>query len=55
MFATCPVCAEKVELPDGVRLSQVIDCPTCGSELEVIAADPPVLAVAPEAEEDWGE
>ena len=30
-------------------------CPDCGAELEVTATGPVALALAPEAEEDWGE
>jgi alpha-aminoadipate carrier protein LysW len=35
--------------------SEIVVCPECGVELEVISVDPPELAVAPEVEEDWGE
>jgi alpha-aminoadipate carrier protein LysW len=55
MFASCPECEEKVELATPVRLSEIVDCPSCHSELEVVATDPALLALAPEPEEDWGE
>jgi len=32
-----------------------MECPECGSELEVIELDPFQLAEAPETEEDWGQ
>lgn len=32
-----------------------MECPDCGSELEVVSLKPLQLAEAPEAEEDWGE
>jgi alpha-aminoadipate/glutamate carrier protein LysW len=51
----CPECDGKVELVEPVRLSEVVQCPECSSELEVTALDPVTLAVAPEIEEDWGE
>lgn len=55
LFAECPVCAAKVELPPDTIEGEIIECPDCGAELEVIGVDPPELAEAPEEEEDWGE
>ena len=54
-MATCPVCDGEVELADDVVPGELIECPDCGSELEVLEVDPPELAEAPESEEDWGE
>jgi alpha-aminoadipate carrier protein LysW len=34
---------------------ELISCPECGSELEVIRVNPCELAEAPQEEEDWGE
>lgn len=34
---------------------ELIDCPDCGSELEVAALSPLTLREAPQAEEDWGQ
>jgi alpha-aminoadipate carrier protein LysW len=53
--AECPECGAEVSLHDDLEVGEIIDCGTCGAELEVIAADPPVLETAPELEEDWGE
>ncbi|MEV6806282.1 lysine biosynthesis protein LysW [Streptomyces sp. NPDC017248] len=52
---TCPKCEDDVRLGESVRLNEIVECPGCRSELEVVALDPPVLALAPEVEEDWGE
>jgi alpha-aminoadipate/glutamate carrier protein LysW len=52
---TCPECEYEVQIPDSARLNEIIECPSCRSELELVAVDPPVLALAPEVEEDWGE
>jgi alpha-aminoadipate carrier protein LysW len=41
--------------PGRLRLSELVECPGCRSELEVIALQPFALALAPEPEEDWGE
>ncbi|MFE5810166.1 lysine biosynthesis protein LysW [Streptomyces sp. NBC_01232] len=53
--ATCPECEGTVTVPDGVRQSEIVECGGCLSELEVITAEPLLLALAPEVEEDWGE
>jgi len=51
----CPECAAEFELaPDTVE-AEIIVCPDCGVELEVISLDPIELDLAPEVEEDWGE
>jgi len=53
--AECPVCAAEVLiLPDAVD-GELIVCPECGAELEIINVEPPELAEAPQEEEDWGE
>jgi alpha-aminoadipate carrier protein LysW len=53
--AECVECGAEVALPDGAEIGEIVDCPTCGTELEVIDTAPPVLEPAPELEEDWGE
>ena len=42
-------------LPEDAEIGEIVDCTTCGTELEVIDTAPPVLEPAPELEEDWGE
>ena len=42
-------------LHDDLETGEILDCPTCGAELEVTDVNPPVLQKAPELEEDWGE
>lgn len=53
--AECPECAADVTLPGDVMEGEIVVCPECGVELEVISLDPPELELAPEEEEDWGE
>ena len=53
--AECIECGADVPLPDDAEIGEIVDCPTCGTELEVVDVDPPVVEVAPELEEDWGE
>jgi alpha-aminoadipate/glutamate carrier protein LysW len=55
MNATCPECNADVALAADTLESEIVVCPDCGAELEVISVDPPELALAPEVEEDWGE
>lgn len=51
----CVECGAEVDLPEDVEVGEIVDCGTCGSELEVVAVDPVELDLAPELEEDWGE
>lgn len=51
----CPECAEALPLPAGTIVGEILACGACLAELEVLALEPPRLALAPEVEEDWGE
>ena len=51
----CPECAGATPLGDDVLLGEIVQCPDCGLELEIVALTPLALAPAPEVEEDWGE
>ncbi|MFF9364222.1 lysine biosynthesis protein LysW [Streptomyces griseoluteus] len=51
----CPECEEQVQISESVRLSEILECAGCSSELEIVALNPTMLALAPEVEEDWGE
>jgi len=52
--AECPECFGEVELKD-VMQNEIVQCPDCGADLEVVSLDPVALELAPEEEEDWGE
>ena len=52
--ANCPECDAAITLEDPLR-GEIVSCPDCGVELEVISLEPFTLALAPEVEEDWGE
>ena len=54
-MTACPICESSDETSDTSRLSEIVECADCRSELEVEADGPVMLAVAPEAEEDWGQ
>ena len=55
LTAVSPVTGATVQLASDVEVGELVDDPESGDELEVISLDPPTLAPAPEAEEDWGE
>jgi lysine biosynthesis protein LysW len=38
-MATCPSCGTPVDQPD-LELGEIVPCPGCGSDLEVISLDP---------------
>lgn len=51
----CPSCGATVSTGAGLRLSEIIECAECRTELEVASVEPVILVLAPEIEEDWGE
>ena len=51
----CPECDGVVTVGSDVVKGEIVSCPDCGAELEVTSTSPVTLALAPEAEEDWGE
>lgn len=51
----CPECAAELALASDVEEGEIVVCPDCGVELEVMSLDPLTIELAPEVEEDWGE
>lgn len=51
---SCPECARELVLDD-VIAGELLPCPDCGAELEILSLDPLQIELAPELEEDWGE
>jgi len=51
----CVVCDGEVKLSDDVIEGELLTCPDCGSELEVVSLAPLSVEEAPEVQEDWGE
>ncbi|NLL37863.1 MAG: lysine biosynthesis protein LysW [Fretibacterium sp.] len=51
----CVICEGDILISDGAMEGELFLCPDCGTELELISLNPPVLAEAPEVQEDWGE
>jgi len=54
-MATCLECAAELEIAPDTEEGEIVVCPDCGVELEVMSVNPIVLELAPEVEEDWGE
>lgn len=52
---TCMECGGVVETGGDVIVGEILECPECGVELEVVETSPPRIELAPEIEEDWGE
>jgi len=55
MSTNCPECAANIEFAAGTEENEIIVCPDCGVDLEVIALDPAEVELAPMEAEDWGE
>ena len=55
MAIPCPECEAEITLAADVIKGEILECPDCGVELEVMSLDPPALDLAPEEEEDWGQ
>jgi alpha-aminoadipate carrier protein LysW len=51
----CPECAAEIILEAGTEASEIIVCPDCGVDLEVISLEPAAIQLAPMEQEDWGE
>lgn len=51
----CPECAADVPLPADAMQNEILSCPDCGTELEILSLEPLTVDLAPEVEEDWGE
>lgn len=50
----CIECGKAIDLADAEE-GELITCPECGTEMEVVSLNPPSLEPAPPEEEDWGE
>ncbi len=55
MKALCCVCEADVSVPDDCCEGELVICPDCGTELEVVSLEPLTLEEAPQVQEDWGE
>jgi alpha-aminoadipate carrier protein LysW len=51
----CLECGADLALGADLEEGEIVVCPDCGVELEVMSLEPLTLDLAPEVEEDWGE
>lgn len=51
----CLECDAEITLEDDVEENEIIVCPDCGIDLEIVSMNPITVEVAPMEEEDWGE
>jgi alpha-aminoadipate carrier protein LysW len=52
---TCPECVAEISLDEKVEAGEIIVCPDCGVDLEVVSVNPAEAQLAPMEQEDWGE
>jgi len=50
----CIECGKSIDVSEAEE-GELITCPECGTEMEVVSLNPPTLEAAPPEEEDWGE
>ena len=55
-MAVCPECEADVPIDEfDVDKGEIISCPECGVDLEVLGLAPLELDLAPDEEDDWEE
>jgi alpha-aminoadipate carrier protein LysW len=50
----CPECAAALRIRPTLA-GELVDCPGCSAELEVVSLQPMLVQLAPSVQEDWGE
>lgn len=51
----CTECEAEIELAANTEMGEIIVCPDCGVDLEVVSLNPAAVEPAPMEQEDWGE
>ena len=54
MSTLCPECEGNIAV-NNVETGEIVVCPDCGVDLEIMDLAPLTLALAPQEAEDWGE
>ncbi|HEY7412487.1 MAG TPA: lysine biosynthesis protein LysW [Vicinamibacteria bacterium] len=53
-MAVCPDCEAEIEIDEfDVDKGEVISCPECGTDLEVVGLSPLELELAPDEDDEW--
>jgi alpha-aminoadipate carrier protein LysW len=56
LMTVCPACEADIELDEyDVDKGEIISCPECGIELEVVGLAPVELDIAPQEADEWEE
>ena len=55
IMAECPICRGEVEIEEDTLLGELVECPDCGTELEVTGVDPFTVDEASEVDDDEDE
>ncbi|CAL9621983.1 lysine biosynthesis protein LysW [Streptomyces sp. D2-8] len=55
MDTQCVSCSGTLQIAADSYEGEIVGCPGCATELEILSKDPLKLVIAPEPEEDWGE
>lgn len=51
----CPECEAEITLEANTEVGEIIVCPDCGVDLEIVSLNPAKAELAPMEQEDWGE
>ena len=51
----CIECGATITLAQDTMQGEILPCPDCGAELEVLSLNPVSIDLAPMEMEDWGE
>jgi alpha-aminoadipate carrier protein LysW len=55
-MTVCPECEAEIEIDEyDVDKGEIISCPECGVDLEVVGLAPLEFDLAPQKEDDWEE
>lgn len=54
-YINCIECDTPIELAADPVVGEILQCPDCCVELEIINLNPLQVDLAPKVEEDWGE
>lgn len=51
----CTECDAEITLDASAEVGEIIVCPDCGVDLEIVSLNPAKVDLAPMEQEDWGE
>lgn len=51
----CTECGGDLTVEANAVVGEILVCPECGAEQELVSTKPPKVELAPEVREDWGE